>query len=80
MCAITLGMAEISLVDITMPINQHFAKDDKLGMFPFGNLTYCPIFRPRVNVDFLFPKGTVLGPGSKYQMLACSALAQVLLA
>lgn len=52
MCAMFVGMAEVSSSEITVHEGQHVKKGDQLGMFHFGGSTHCLIFRPNVNVEF----------------------------
>lgn len=52
MCAIYVGMAEVSTCDIAVYEGQHVNKGDELGMFHFGGSTHCLIFRPGVNLEF----------------------------
>lgn len=56
MCMIMVGMAEVSSVELTMPIGQAFKKGDQLGMFHFGGSTHCLIFGPQVQLEFKFPE------------------------
>lgn len=53
MCMIMIGMAEISTIDVTMPVGQHFDKGDEIGMFHFGGSTHCLIFGPQVELEFV---------------------------
>jgi phosphatidylserine decarboxylase len=77
MCMIVVGMAEVSSVDITMPIDTHFNKGDQLGMFHFGGSTHCLIFGPNVNIGFVFPPGMQPGPDNTTQVQLGNALALV---
>lgn len=52
MCAMFVGMAEVSTCDISVYEGQHIDKGDQLGMFHFGGSTHCLIFRPQVKLDF----------------------------
>lgn len=52
MCAMYVGMAEVSSNEITVYDGQHVNKGDQLGMFHFGGSTHCLIFRPGVNLEF----------------------------
>ncbi|KAF9258023.1 phosphatidylserine decarboxylase-like protein [Marasmius fiardii PR-910] len=51
-CFVSVGMAEVSTNEITVEKGQRIRKGDQLGMFHFGGLTHCLIFRPGVNVVF----------------------------
>ena len=52
MCALFVGMAEVSTCDVTVYEGQHVNKGDQLGMFHFGGSTHCLIFRPEVQLEF----------------------------
>jgi len=52
MCAVFVGMAEVSSNEITVREGQHVKKGDQLGMFHFGGSTHCLVFRPGVNLKF----------------------------
>jgi phosphatidylserine decarboxylase len=52
MCAMFVGMAEVSTCDISVYEGQHVGKGDQLGMFHFGGSTHYLIFRPQVQLDF----------------------------
>lgn len=52
MCALFVGMAEVSSNEITVHAGQHVKKGDQMGMFHFGGSTHCLIFRPKVNLEF----------------------------
>jgi len=52
MCALFVGMAEVSSNEITVQAGQHVKKGDQLGMFHFGGSTHCLIFRPEVHLEF----------------------------
>lgn len=54
MCAMFVGMAEVSSNQITVYPGQHVTKGDQLGMFHYGGSTYTLIFRPGVNLEFDF--------------------------
>lgn len=70
-----VGMAEVSSVEITMPIGRHF-KGEQLGMFHFGGSTHCLVFGPRVRLHLNFPDN-LPGPDNaiEVQWLIKSALA-----
>jgi phosphatidylserine decarboxylase len=76
MCMIQIGMAEVSSVDITMPIGKHFKKGDQIGMFHFGGSTYCLIFGPWLELEFKFPDD-LPGANCNVQWPVNSALATV---
>ncbi|KAE9402966.1 hypothetical protein BT96DRAFT_917897, partial [Gymnopus androsaceus JB14] len=46
-CMVMVGMAEVSML----------VKGQEIGMFHFGGLTYCLIFRPQTNVNFEVKEG-----------------------
>jgi phosphatidylserine decarboxylase len=73
-CLIMVGMAEVSSVQITMPVGQHFMKGEQLGMFHFGGSTHCLIFGPAVKLRFNFPDN-LPGPNNDIQWPINSALA-----
>jgi phosphatidylserine decarboxylase len=52
MCAVFVGMAEVSSCDITAKVGSHVGKGDPLGMFHFGGSTHCLLFRPGVKLHF----------------------------
>lgn len=52
MCAVFVGMAEVSSCEITVYEGQHVKKGDQLGMFHFGGSTHALIFRSGVNLEF----------------------------
>lgn len=74
MCMIQIGMAEVSSVQITMPIGEHFKKGEQIGMFHFGGSTHCLIFGPWLKLQFKFPD-TLPGPNNSIQWPVNSALA-----
>lgn len=54
MCIVMIGMAEVSSIDLTMPIGQHFEKGDQIGRFHFGGSTHCLVFGPDVKIEWAF--------------------------
>ncbi len=52
MCAVFIGMAEVSSNEITVYEGQHVKKGEQLGMFHFGGSTHCLVFRPGVKLEF----------------------------
>lgn len=52
MCALFVGMAEVSSCEVTVTEGQHVDKGDELGMFHFGGSTHCLIFGPEVSIAF----------------------------
>jgi len=74
MCMIQIGMAEVSSVDITMPVGKAFKKGEQIGMFHFGGSTHCLIFGPWVKLQFKF-SDNLPGPNNTIQWPINSALA-----
>jgi phosphatidylserine decarboxylase len=74
MCIIMIGMAEVSSIEITMPIGQSFKKGEQLGMFHYGGSSHCLIFGPWVNIAFNFPQD-LPGPDNTIQGMVNSPLA-----
>ncbi|MGK5531423.1 phosphatidylserine decarboxylase family protein [Streptomyces sp. URMC 129] len=54
MCAVFVGMAEVSSCEITVSQGQRVEKGDQLGMFHYGGSTHCLLFRKGVNLQFNF--------------------------
>lgn len=52
MCAMFVGMAEVSSNEVTVYPGQHVKKGDELGMFHFGGSTHVLFFRPEVKLKF----------------------------
>jgi phosphatidylserine decarboxylase len=52
MCAMFVGMAEVSSNQVTVYPGQHVKKGDQLGMFHFGGSTHVLFFRPGVKLKF----------------------------
>lgn len=52
MCIVFIGMADVSTCDIRVYEGQHVTKGEEIGMFHFGGLTYCLVFRPEVKLEF----------------------------
>ncbi|KAL8829033.1 MAG: hypothetical protein Q9191_002244 [Dirinaria sp. TL-2023a] len=50
MCALFVGMAEVSTCETTIKDGQHVKKGEQLGMFRYGGSTHCLLFRNGVNV------------------------------
>ncbi|KAL6228657.1 hypothetical protein BDW75DRAFT_226531 [Aspergillus navahoensis] len=46
-----IGMCEVSTCDITVTEGQDLTKGEHSGIFHFGGLTHCLLFRKGVNVD-----------------------------
>lgn len=51
MCALFVGMAEVSTCEITVQEGRHVDKGEQLGMFHHGGSTYCLLFRKGVIVE-----------------------------
>jgi phosphatidylserine decarboxylase len=52
MCAMFVGMAEVSSNEVTVYPGQRVNKGDQLGMFHFGGSTHVLFFRPGVSLEF----------------------------
>ncbi|WP_059008376.1 phosphatidylserine decarboxylase family protein [Streptomyces specialis] len=52
MCALPVGMADVSSCDVTVYEGQRVAKGDQLGMFHHGGSTHCLMFRKGVDLTF----------------------------
>jgi phosphatidylserine decarboxylase len=76
MCIVMIGMADVSSIEITMPIGKSFKKGEQLGMFHYGGSTHCLIFGPWVNIAFNFPHD-LPGPDNIIQWRLNSPLATV---
>ncbi|KAJ7268326.1 phosphatidylserine decarboxylase family protein [Mycena rebaudengoi] len=51
MAFVGVGMDEVSTCEITVKEGQRVSKGDQLGMFHFGGLSHCLLFRKEVKVD-----------------------------
>ncbi|KAI9763199.1 MAG: hypothetical protein M1840_000865 [Geoglossum simile] len=65
-CVMPVGMAEVSTCEITVSEGQQVCKGEELGMFHFGGSTYCLIFRPDVDLDWV-PAARMVPPAGEEQ-------------
>ena len=52
-CFMPIGMAEVSTCEITVSVGQRVTKGEELGTFHYGGSTYCLIFGPHVEMDWV---------------------------
>ena len=53
MCVMPIGMAEVSTCEITIKEGQRVQKGEELGMFHYGGSTYCMLFGPHVELEWV---------------------------
>ena len=54
MAFLAVGMIEVSSTEIIVQEGQHVKKGQQIGMFHYGGSSYCLIFRPSVDIEFVF--------------------------
>ena len=52
-CVMPIGMAEVSTCEITVLEGQTVVKGEELGMFHYGGSTYCMLFGPNVELEWI---------------------------
>ncbi|EED22162.1 phosphatidylserine decarboxylase family protein [Talaromyces stipitatus ATCC 10500] len=76
-CLVFIGMAEVSSIEVTMPVGKHFEKGEELGKFHFGGSSFCMILRPELDVQFSLPDDWKDRPKNMKQVKVRSKLATV---
>jgi len=51
-CFIAVGLQEVSTVELTVKVGEHYEKGYQLGMFHFGGSTECLVFQPNINIKW----------------------------
>lgn len=74
-CAVFIGMAEVSSCEFTVKDGARVMKGDEIGMFHYGGSSYCLLFQKGVNLDFVPETDPEFRKGSKVNVRVRSELA-----
>jgi phosphatidylserine decarboxylase len=76
-CALFIGIAEVSSCEVTVKTGQHVMGGDEIGMFHYGGSTYCLLFQAGVDLDFVDQADPEFRRGSDVNVRVCSEIARV---